>query len=66
MGLGVLHTEDADHLFAGQNGHAQIGLTLAGNNDRAQVDLLPAYRGKTLARMFYFYRCEPNYEVIDT
>ena len=34
--------------------------------DCEQVDTLPAYRGSTLARMFYFYRCEPNYEVIDT
>jgi 4-amino-4-deoxy-L-arabinose transferase-like glycosyltransferase len=25
-----------------------------------QVDKLPVYRGSTLARMFYFYRCEPD------
>jgi 4-amino-4-deoxy-L-arabinose transferase-like glycosyltransferase len=25
-----------------------------------QVDTQPAYRGRTLTRMFYFYRCEPD------
>lgn len=33
--------------------------------DCEQVDTLPAYRGDILTRMFYFYRCEPNYEVIE-
>lgn len=33
--------------------------------DCEQVDTLPAYRGNTLTRMFYFYRCEPNHEIIE-
>jgi hypothetical protein len=28
-----------------------------------QIDTLPVYRGNTLARMFYFFRCEPDQEL---